>query len=239
MLTNSEVKYIQSLSQKKFREKEKLFVVEGVKMAQEVLESNFNVHSIYATKEWALNKTELDVNVIDEAQLKRISSLNTPNEVLIVVKQKTEPEKFQFKNNITLLLDGIQDPGNFGTIIRTVDWFGVNQIIASTDSVELYNSKVIQATMGSLFRVNVQYKNLPEIMNAENLPVYGALLEGKSVYEMSKITEGFLIVGNESKGIRESVISKITHPITIPRKGKAESLNVAMATGIILSHLYK
>lgn len=239
MLTNSEVKYIQSLSQKKFREKEKLFVVEGVKMAQEVLESNFNVHSIYATKEWAFKKNELDVKTIDEAQLKSISSLNTPNEVLIVVKQKNEPEKFQFKNNITLLLDGIQDPGNFGTIIRTVDWFGVNQIIASTDSVELYNPKVIQATMGSLFRVNVQYKNLPELMNAENLPVYGALLEGKSVYEMSKITEGFLIVGNESKGIRESVISKITHPITIPRKGKAESLNVAMATGIILSHLYK
>lgn len=239
MLTNNEVKYIQSLSQKKFRESEKLFVVEGIKMAEEVLNSNFSIHSIYATNSWAEKHPEIKASIIDESQLKKISNLSTPNEVLIVAHQKNQDEKLSYANQITLILDGIQDPGNFGTIIRTADWFGIKQIVASEDCVELNNPKVIQATMGSVFRISVHYANLLEELKQITIPVYGALLNGNSIYDVIKISEGVLVIGNESKGINENILSNISNPITIPKIGKAESLNAALATGIILSHLIK
>lgn len=239
MLTNNEVKYIQSLSQKKFRDEEKLFVVEGVKMADEILDSHFSIHSIYATVLWAESHAEVASKIVNENQLKKISNLSTPNEVFIIAHQKKLNEKINYANQITIMLDGIQDPGNFGTIIRTADWFGIKQIVASTDCVELYNPKVVQATMGSVFRVDVKYVHLTDEMNNITVPVFGALLNGNSIYKTSKVTEGVLIIGNESKGIRESIISHISNPITIPRMGKAESLNAALATGIILSHLVK
>jgi len=149
-------------------------------------------------------------------------------------KQLGEPI---FKNKITLLLDGIQDPGNMGTIIRIADWFGIDQIIASEDSVEFYNPKVIQSTMGSFIRVNCWYKNLPEQLQHASVPIYGALLDGQSVNEIGKINEGILVIGNESKGIRDAVLPFISKAVTIPRIGYAESLNAAVATGILLSHL--
>jgi TrmH family RNA methyltransferase len=132
------------------------------------------------------------------------------------------------------VLDGIQDPGNFGTIIRIADWFGIKQIIAGEDCVEVYNPKVIQSTMGSICRVNVWYNNLQQWLVNIDVPVYGALLNGENVYNLKSITEGLLIIGNESKGIREPLKSIITHPITIPKRGNAESLNAAIATGIIV-----
>jgi TrmH family RNA methyltransferase len=137
------------------------------------------------------------------------------------------------------MLDGIQDPGNMGTIIRTADWFGIQQIICSNDTVELYNPKVIQSTMGSFTRVKVWYKNLKEIFanNDADVPVYGALLQGKSIYDIPEISEGILLMGNEGNGIRPENLSFITQPITIPKQGGAESLNVGVATGIIVAQL--
>jgi RNA methyltransferase, TrmH family len=136
-----------------------------------------------------------------------------------------------------MVLDNIQDPGNLGTIIRIADWFGVHQIVASKETVDLYNPKVIQSTMGSFVRVNVWYNDLPGILSTANVPVYGALLNGENVFEIGKISEGIVIIGNESKGISEAIKGFITHPVTIPKKGGAESLNAAVAAGIILSHV--
>ena len=135
------------------------------------------------------------------------------------------------------MLDGIQDPGNMGTIIRTADWFGLSQIICSHDCADLYNPKVVQATMGSIARVRCLYKNLAEWDMPPNIPVYGALLHGENIFSVNKTTEGILVIGNESKGIREPLLSQITHPITIPKYGNAESLNVAVAAGIIMGQM--
>src|SRR4029078_31018 len=136
------------------------------------------------------------------------------------------------KNNLVLVLDGIQDPGNLGTIIRIADWFGINQIIASEDTADIYNSKVVQSTMGSIIRVNVWYKNIEQWLNTSKTPVYGALLNRVSIYETQQISEGMLVIGNESKGIRSNILPYIQHAITIPAQGNAESLNAAVATGI-------
>ncbi len=138
-----------------------------------------------------------------------------------------------------MVLDGIQDPGNFGTIIRIADWFGIKQIVASEDTVELYNPKVIQSTMGSFLRVNVWYQPLPGFLQSAGIPVYGALLNGKNMHGEPPVTEGLLVIGNESKGISKELLPFISHPITIPRLGGAESLNAAVAAGIIVSHLTK
>ena len=141
------------------------------------------------------------------------------------------------KNHCILALDGIQDPGNMGTILRIADWFGINQLVCSMDCVDIYNTKVVQSTMGSITRVQCWYTNLNEWLAGVEVPIYGALLNGKNVYDVEKMKEGIIVIGNESKGIRSDVFSFITHPVTIPKKGSAESLNAAVATGIILSHL--
>jgi TrmH family RNA methyltransferase len=156
--------------------------------------------------------------------------------VAIAEKRKLASEPL-LKNKITLVLDGIQDPGNLGTIIRVTDWFGIDQIVASTDTADLYNSKVVQSTMGSITRVSVWYKDLTTWLSKSSVPVYGALLNGENIYYLKPIHEGLLVIGNESRGIRENILPFIKHAITIPKKGAAESLNAAMATGIILSHL--
>lgn len=237
MLSKNEVKYIQSLYHKKTREAERVFVVEGPKITGEVLASNYIVRKLYATDEW-LKPTDLSVEMIPVSsdELQRISGLQTANQVLAIVEQKVNTQP-GLDNKLTLVLDGIQDPGNLGTIIRIADWFGIEQIIASKDSVELYNPKVIQSTMGSFIRVGVWYDDLAGLLKTTSVPVYGALLNGKNVLEMDSVAEGLLVIGNESKGIREDIQPLITHPITIPRFGGAESLNAAVATGIILSHL--
>ncbi len=237
MLSKNEVKYIQSLYHKKTREAERVFVVEGPKIMEELLASDYTVRKLYATDEWT-KTPDLSVDLIRVSpdELQRISGLQTANQVLAVVEQKMN-FKPELKNKLTLVLDGIQDPGNMGTIIRIADWFGIEQIIASNDSVELYNPKVIQSTMGSFIRVGMWYDDLADIIKTANVPVYGALLNGKNVMEMDKVAEGLVVIGNESKGIREEVQQLITQPITIPRFGNAESLNAAVATGIILSHL--
>lgn len=237
MLSKNEVKYIQSLYQKKTRDSEGLFIAEGPKIINELLSSNFKIKEIYCTENWRSDFTKPNIQYVSESELQRISNLQTPNEILAVVEKKNAENIPSLKNKLSLVLDGIQDPGNFGTIIRTADWFGIDAIIASEDCVDLYNPKVIQATMGSFIRVNVWYKNLEEWLPEQSIQKTGTSLNGKSVFASGKIKEGILIIGNESKGIRKNVLECIDDFITIPKKGKAESLNAAVATGIILSHI--
>lgn len=176
---------------------------------------------------------------ISESALDQISGLQTPNKVLAIAKQPamvfTPPEKGQW----ILALDGIKDPGNMGTLIRIADWFGIHQIVASEDSVEVFNPKVIQSTMGSFARVNLAYTSLEAYFKEAALPILGALLNGNSIYSQPTLKEGILVIGNESNGISESLLSFITIPVSIPRVGGAESLNAAVAGGILLSHLLK
>lgn len=236
MLSKNEVKYIKSLSHKKHRDEERLLIAEGPKLAEEILKSDFVIKHVYATNEWLSKHSSMaaPVTEISPSELINISNLQTPNEVLVIAKQKVLSREPVLPNNITLALDGIQDPGNFGTIIRIADWFGINQIVASEDSVEEYNPKVVQSTMGSICRVDVWYKDLPQWIEQIQVPVYGALLNGQNVYELKAIKEGLLVIGNEAKGIRELLKTKITHRVTIPKIGGAESLNAAVATGIIV-----
>ncbi|MDE3237241.1 MAG: RNA methyltransferase [Bacteroidota bacterium] len=239
MLSKNELKYIQSLCHKKQREEEGLFVAEGPKIVGELLQSDYRIKKVYATKKWIEKNKNIATSFeeITDDELSKISSLQAPNEVLAVVEQKVQPALPRLQQHITLLLDGIQDPGNLGTIIRIADWFGITQLICSEDTVELYNPKVIQSTMGSFLRVQLWYSNLLPFVSKAEVPVMGALLHGKSVYVIKKPVEAMLIIGNESKGIRENLLPYITAPVTIPRKGGAESLNAAVATGILLSHL--
>ncbi|MBW0177843.1 RNA methyltransferase [Sediminibacterium sp.] len=237
MLSKNELKYIQSLCQKKQRTAERLFLAEGVKLAAELLDAGYPVKKIYAVEEWEAPVTSVPVTRIPLFELEKISSLQTPNQVLLIAEQQEPAGEPVLKNNFTLVLDGIQDPGNLGTIIRIADWFGINQVIASKDTAELYNPKVIQATMGSFLRVKTWYRDLETILAQKQVPVYGALLNGKSMYSIESVKEGILVIGNESKGIRETVLPLINQAITIPRMGKAESLNAAVATGILLSQL--
>jgi RNA methyltransferase, TrmH family len=243
MLVKSKLKYIQTLGQKKFRQEERIFIAEGPKIVAELLQARKQaVKEIYAVKEWIEENTELlkQVNCteITGQELERISQLSTPNKVLALVQQFEEPGGIITKDRITLVLDAVQDPGNLGTIIRIADWFGITQIVCSEDSADVYNPKVVQATMGSIARVNVAYMDLEEWLAAqEGISIYAAMLGGMDITEMKRISEGIIIIGNESKGISQGLLNMADTKITIPKKGNAESLNAAIATGIILSHL--
>lgn len=238
MVSKNEFKYIQSLCHKKQRLKENIFIAEGAKIVEELLRSNFSIKNIYATTEW-LNQNELKNNYVSEVseqEMQRMSCLQTPSSVLAIVEQK--PNKIiEAIGKFNIVLDGIQDPGNFGTIIRIADWFGVQNIICSEDTVDVYNNKVIQSSMGSFVRTNIWYGNIETILKNTEMAVLGAVLNGKNVYELSSMKEGFLIIGNEGSGIRNNIMPYIKQPITIPKKGGAESLNAAIATGILLSRL--
>ena len=239
MINNSELKYIQSFAHKKHWDQESVFIVEGPKLVKELLESDWTIEKIYASPEW-LNAQEpigAPTEQVNEIILARISQFKTANQVLALVKKKVANAQLKFDNEFTLVLDGIQDPGNFGAIIRTADWFGIKQMMVSEDNAGMYNPKVIQRTMGSFLRVRVEVvHNIAAILSQQKLPVYGALLEGTSIYQTTFLQDGFLIIGNESKGIRENLMPFISDPISIPRIGEAESLNAAVATGIILAN---
>ncbi len=239
MLSKTEVKYIQSLCHKRQRDADGVFIAEGPKLAAELVAAQFGIQHIYAVKEWINSQRDITANVTEviHADLFRISQLSTPNQVLVIAKQKIHGADPYLPGNITLVLDGIQDPGNMGTILRIADWFGIKQMVCSYDTVDIYNPKVIQSTMGSICRVDCWYKSLEEWLGKVHVPIYGAMLHGQSIYEMGCLPEGLLVIGNESKGIRDTIAQFIMHPITIPKTGEAESLNAAVATGIILSHL--
>ena len=242
MVSKSQLKYIQSLGQKKHRDEAGVFVAEGPKLVKELLQSkNVELSEIFALSEWIEENKNLleqvNATVIDEIELGKISQLTTPNKVVATVK-KFERGEPVIKERISLVLDAIRDPGNLGTIIRIADWFGISQIICSDDCADMYNPKVIQATVGSIARVNVFYTDLPAWLNQQSgIRVYAAMLEGKDVTKMSAIKEGLIIIGNESVGIDKELLQCANEKISIPRKGSAESLNAAVATGIILSRL--
>jgi len=242
MLSKSQVKYIQSLGQKKCRDEEGLFIAEGPKIAAELLaEKNCTIKRVYATVDWINeNKTIITpaITEITIEELEKISQLKTPNQVLLIAEKIKWKGEQQIKNTVSLALDTIQDPGNMGTIIRLADWYGVKQITCSSDCADVYNPKVVQASMGSITRVRVEYTELPDwFKQNKGVRTYAATLEGKDITKMEKLSEGIIIIGNESKGIKEEILREVNTRITIPGKGKAESLNAAVATGIILSHL--
>ena len=237
MVTKSELKYIQSLSDKKVRLETGCFIAEGVKLVGEMIAVGYPLKAVYALDSWESPDTTLEVTRIGAFELEKMSVLQTPNQVLAVAIMPQKKEVLNLEVPLTIVLDGIQDPGNMGTIIRTADWFGITQIVASEDTVDIYNPKVIGATMGSFMRVSVTYKNLAEWMPTIKLPVYGALLEGENVFTIKTPQKGLLVIGSEGKGIRENILELITHPVTIPKIGEAESLNAGIAAGIIVAQL--
>lgn len=237
MVSKSELKYIQSLSDKKVRLETGCFIAEGVKLVGEMIAAGYPIRAIYALDSWDAPDTSIEVNRVEAFELEKMSLLQTPNQVVAVAKMPSKTDAINLTGKLTIVLDGIQDPGNLGTIIRIADWFGVQQIVASEDTVDVYNPKVIQATMGSFMRVSVAYKNIADWLPTLQLPVYGALLEGENIFTTTLPKQGILVIGSEAKGIRENCIDFITHPVTIPKIGGAESLNAGVATGIIVAQL--
>lgn len=237
MISKNQIKIINSLQQKKYRKIHQQFFAEGKKVIQELLNSNFELIELFTTQESFPNVPKSQINTISDADLKKISALITPNDSLAIFKIPNE-NKLKTDNGLTIALDDIRDPGNMGTIIRLADWFGVLQIVCSNETVDVYNPKVVQSTMGSLARVNVVYLNLNDYLKTCNLPVYGTLLEGKNIYSEKLNRNAVVVLGNESNGISATIQKFITQKITIPRFGtlqETESLNVATATAIVLS----
>ncbi len=242
MLNSNEIKHIKSLHLKKNRTKYQEFIAEGHKNVLELLNSDLQIKAILATAKWCkeneklAQKYTLIIKIISDKDLIRISTHQTPNQVLAIVKIPDEDVKnINPSRDLILLLDNIQDPGNMGTIIRTADWFGITHIVCSLNCVDIYNPKVINATMGSIGRVNIIFKDLIALINAfSKIQIFGAVLDGDNVFDISNPANGFIIIGNESNGIHPDLRKKLTHPITIPNfNTSAESLNAAIATGII------
>lgn len=248
MLTKKVAKYIQSLSHKKFRDETNSFIVEGPKVVLEFLSSKkYALMMLCTEKEWLYENEPLLNSMAPEnifetttEALRKVSLLKNPNSVLGVFRKNLSNTQPQLKNTVSIMLDDLQDPGNMGTIIRIADWFAIENIICSKGCVDCYNPKVVQATMGSLCRVSVFYTDLLPLIQMNDggfINIYAATLHGESVFETKKIKEGIILIGNESKGIQEKLLQLATKQITIPRIGHAESLNAAVAAGIIISHL--
>ena len=234
MLTNNDTKLINSLVKKKFRQKYNKFVVEGVKNIKEVLNSSIYVEKIYSIDD-TFNDFPSKNILIAERELKKISQLVTPNTALAVCE--IPQEKNIQKNGFIIALDDIRDPGNLGTIIRMADWFGIQQIVCSKETVDSYNPKVIQSTMGSFIRVQINYTDLEEFFETYSHPILGTFMDGENLYKTKLPEKAVLLMGNEANGISEKLESFVTQRLSIPRMGKlqqTESLNVAMATSIIL-----
>lgn len=240
MVDKSRVKYINSLGDKKQRDADKVFVAEGPKIINELLdEPAIEAVEIFALKAWIKtngNNSSTPIIEVDDKMLGRLSFLTTPNQVLGVFRMPELPP-LNLENKISIAADNIQDPGNLGTIIRCADWFGINQVVCSRNSADVYSPKVVQSTMGSIARVKVYYEDLSNVLNG--VPVYAATLNGKDIRNVQPLQEGVIVIGNESKGIGEEILKLPHEKISIMKKGEAESLNAAVATGIILSHLIR
>ncbi len=235
-ISKNQLKLITSLSQKKYRQKHNLFIAEGVKVVNELLNSSFEVATIFCVDDFEINLTEEKIVRILDTDLKKISNLKTPNKVLGIFK--IPEEKKLNKTGFTIALDAVNDPGNLGTIIRLCDWFGVTQLVCSKDTVDCFNAKVVQASMGSLTRIAIHYLDLKSYLSETNLPTFIADMDGENVYKTTLPKEGILVMGNEANGVSENVRNVVKHKISIPRFGETketESLNVATATAILLS----
>ncbi len=245
MFTKTHAKYIQSLHDKKLRTEYGVFFAEGPKVVTDLLQRGvFTCTMLAATDHWLqTNQTWLakaaigQVFAIKDFELEKISALSQPNQVLAVFEQQRPQADFATKGQITILLDGLQDPGNLGTILRTADWFGVANMVCTPHCADIYNPKVVQGTMGSLGRVNVLYTEAMAWLEQQSVPIYATALAGKPLRQYSPITEGIIMVGNESKGVSPALLQMADHTIHIPGKGGAESLNAAVALGIVLAQL--
>ncbi|TDQ81746.1 TrmH family RNA methyltransferase [Sphingobacterium yanglingense] len=243
MLSKAQISLITSLQHKKFRTTHGLFIVEGIKSVTEFVHSSYKVQKIFATDQACAKLLKIPQSIkpiaLSENDFNKISALKSPQGALALVEipERQDLDLESLKNRHTLVLDGVQDPGNLGTIIRTAEWFGIEQIVCSQDTVDAYNPKVVQATMGSLARVKLHYTAIDELIQQQEIPTYGALLEGKSIYDVDFGSQGLIIMGNEGNGIRPELIPSIKTAVTIPRIGLAESLNVAVATTIFCSEI--
>lgn len=240
MLSKAKIKFVKSLQIKKYRKQEQLFVVEGEKSVKELLNSSFRTSMVVGTPSFLASLTvSKDVEVIEatEKELEGLGEFQSNDGGLAVAHMKPNSYLDAVAGEYALVLDDIRDPGNLGTILRIADWYGIGKIIASEETADLYSSKVISSTMGSFTRVETYYTSLTEYLKNITIPVYGALLDGSDVHKTTFASGGLLVIGNESRGISAGVIPYITHRITIPRYGKAESLNAAIATGIICDNI--
>jgi RNA methyltransferase, TrmH family len=236
MVSKNQIKLISSLQQKKQRIAHQLFIAEGIKGIQELLDASFELDHLYTTQNDFEMVSNNQKTVVSDADLKKISALATPNTCLAVFKMPKE--KKMEVSGLILVLDSVRDPGNLGTIMRLCDWFGIQQLICSKETVDIYNPKVVQATMGSIARVNVSYVDLNDFLTTTSLPVFGTFMNGDNIYKTALPQEGIIVMGNEANGISPELEKIIKNRLTIPRFGtiqKTESLNVATATAIVLS----
>ncbi|RTY93551.1 RNA methyltransferase [Flavobacterium sp. GSN2] len=236
MVSKNQIKLITSLQQKKYRIANKLFFAEGVKGIEELLDSNFELEHLFTTQNDFDSVSQEKKTIISENDLKKVTALATPNSCLAVFKMPVE--KSITETGLILALDSIRDPGNLGTILRLCDWFGIQQVLCSKETVDLYNPKVVQATMGSIARVNVNYVDLNVFLAQTKLPIFGTFMDGENIYKATLPQQGIIIMGNEANGISPALENEVHNRLTIPRFGnlqKTESLNVAAATAIVLS----
>jgi len=239
MVSKAKIKYVKSLQVKKYRKQEQSFVVEGAKSVQELLRSSFEVIWVASTESFLqshakqLSAKKIEFVEVSANDLSLLGSFQT-NDAAIAVARMKENVLPEWKDEFGLVLDDVRDPGNLGTIIRTADWYGIKNIVASEETADFYSPKTISATMGSFCRVTIFYTNLNEYLIQNKLPVYGAFMNGSDIHQTDFGNSGLLVIGNESNGISEKVSQFVQQRITIPRIGGAESLNAGVATGIIL-----
>ncbi len=241
MLTKKQAKFLKSLQIKKYRKESGNFVVEGAKNVLEAVNSPFVVEQVYGTPSFLEEHAEILADIpceeASEKELVSAGSFASNNAGIALVKMpRNVPLKVQ-GDEFVLVLDDVRDPGNLGTIIRVADWYGIKKIVCSQDTVDVFNPKVISATMGSFTRVSLYYCDLEAYLGRANAPVLGAFLEGENVHQMEFPKAGYLVMGNESKGVSEELEAKVTQKISIPRFGGAESLNVAIATAVLCDNL--
>lgn len=244
MISKATGKFIKSLQVKKYRKEEQSFIVEGAKSVAELLCSDFEVKWLAVTDDFLqLHSNVLSNRHIEwtEASAKELGQLGTfqTNDGALAIASMKPNQPLTVQNEYALILDDIRDPGNLGTIIRTADWYGIDKIIASEETADFYNPKVISATMGSFCRVQLYYANLVEYLNTTHLPVYGTFLNGKNIYTVDFEKAGLIAMGNEANGISTEVGQLVTVPITIPKRGGAESLNASIATAIVLDNVFR
>ncbi len=244
MVSKSRIKFIKSLQVKKYRKQEQSFLVEGAKSVKELLQSDFETLWVAGTADFIqrqgqrLTERKIEFAIVNENALTELGTFQTNDGAVAVAKMKVNSFP-NLKNEFCLVLDDLRDPGNVGTIIRTADWFGIKNIIASEETADFYNPKTISASMGSFCRVNLFYTDLIQFFAKNGLPVFGAFMDGEDVHQIDFGKRGLLVVGNESNGISTSVQPFVHHRVTIPRIGEAESLNAAIATGIILDNIFR
>jgi len=245
MLSKAQNKYIRSLTQQKYRKEYNVFIAEGDKIAREWLNSDADVKMVVALQQWAdenralvVKHKEAALYIVEQHELESVSALQTPNQVLLVAGMPASDKEWPL-NEWCIALEGIQDPGNMGTIIRIADWYGIKHIVCSPDCADIYNPKVVQAAMGAHLRVQVHVAELAQYLAKVKVPVLAAALNGQDVYTLPKQEAGIIMIGNESKGLPEDLINAAQYKVTIPRRGGAESLNAAVSAGILCALLIR